>query len=102
MREKRAKRLAARKQTLRRMARELLNDTLRRLTHTAYREALGIVPAYKRGQSPEERATKRKLRRSSKPEGCGDAAAQAHASPAKNSKRGKAGVGSKREKGPVK
>ncbi len=73
-----------------------------RVADRAFMQVLGYVPAYKRGQSPEERATKRKYRKLNKAKGCGDAVTQAHASPAKNSKRGKAGVGVKRRGGPTK
>lgn len=77
-------------------------DTLRRCADRAFLQVLGYVPAYKPGQSPEDRRTRRMCSELSRKKGCGDAAAQAHASPAKNSKRGKAGVGVKRRGGPTK
>lgn len=98
----RAKRLKLRKQAAKREAQRRWRAMQARVADRAFMQVLGYVPAYKRGQSPEERAIKRKLRRSSKLEGCGDAVAKAHASPAKIFKRGKAGVGVKRRGGPTK
>lgn len=98
----RAKRLKLRKQAAKREAQRRWRAMQARVAERAFRNVLGYVPAYKRGQSPEERAIKRKLRKLNKAKGCGDAAAQAHASPAKNSKRARPGVGVKRRGGPVK
>lgn len=83
-------------------AAKLFRDLLQRMADRAFLQVLGYVPAYKPGQSPEDRRTRRMYRKLSKAKGCGDAAAQAHASPAKNSKRARPGVGVKRRGGPTK